>query len=164
MLQGYLFTVIQLPKPNSLLVRKRRMDFRENSAQVITEFPVRIMALKLPNVADPPDMITNPIRFFIAPLQFASADLLAKIDRLKHRTIRVATPADVVNFTCARRGDKFLERFDQIDAVNVIADLFPFVSEHAIRATGHRTNHQVGEKSMQLRTGVRRASQATAAK
>src|SRR5215471_19293225 len=115
------------------------MNLFENLTQIVAEFPTRIMRLEFSNIADPPNMITNTVHFVIAPLQFASADLLAKIDRLKHRTIRVAAPADVVNFTCAWRGDKFLERFDQIDAVNVIADLFPFVSENAIWTTGHGT-------------------------
>ena len=76
----------------------------------------------------------------------------------------MAAPADVVNFAGARRANECGEGFDQIEAVNVVAHLFSFVTENAIRPAAHGADHQVGEKSVQLGAGVGRAGQATAAK
>ena len=41
--------------------------------------------------------------------------------------------ANVINFCYPRRANEFNECFDKIEAVNVIAHLFPFVSEDPIR-------------------------------
>ncbi len=54
------------------------------------------------------------------------------------------------------------ERFDQIEAVNVVADLFSFVAENPIRSAAHGTDHQVREKTMQLGPGVRRSGETAA--
>ena len=72
--------------------------------------------------------------------------------------------ADVVNFARARRSDEFGERFDQIETVNVIADLFGIVAEDPIGSAAHGADHEVREKAMQLGAGVRRTSEATATK
>ena len=48
-------------------------------------------------------------------------------------------------------------------AVNVVADLFALVAEHAIRFAGRGAFHQVGKEAVKLRAGVRGASETTAA-
>src|ERR1700736_5441663 len=71
---------------------------------------------------------------------------------------------NVVNLARARRSDEFGEGFHQIEAVNVVAHLFAFVAEDAIRAPGYGADHEIGEKSVQLGAGVCRTGETTAAK
>ena len=68
----------------------------------------------------------------------------------------MAATADVVDLAGARGTDEFRKRFDQIEAVNVVADLFSFVAENPVRSAAHGTDHQIREKTMQLGAGVRR--------
>lgn len=57
------------------------MDLAEYPAQVVAEFPIWIMALEFANVADPPDVIADPVLSFVLPAQSVSGDFLAEIDR-----------------------------------------------------------------------------------
>src|SRR5690348_2837269 len=71
--------------------------------------------------------------------------------------------ADIVNLARARRANEFSDRADQIEAVNVIADLFALVAEYTIGPAGHGADHEVGQKSVKLRACMRRTSQTSAA-
>src|SRR5437762_14324501 len=71
---------------------------------------------------------------------------------------------NVVNLACARCPNEFRKRFDQIEAVNVVADLFSFVAENPVRSSAHSTDHQVREKTMQLSPSVRGLGQTAATK
>ena len=44
------------------------MDLFENLALTVAKLPVEILPLKLPYVADPPDVVPNPIILFIFPI------------------------------------------------------------------------------------------------
>src|ERR1700737_4888021 len=70
--------------------------------------------------------------------------------------------ADVVNLASSWRANELRERLDEIKAVNVVADLFAFVSEHAIRTIVHGADHQIGEKSVELCAGMGRPGEAAA--
>src|SRR5712692_2840230 len=76
----------------------------------------------------------------------------------------MAATADIVNFTHARRANKFSKRFHEIEAVDVVADLLAFVAEDAIRTAADGTGHEIRKKPVQLSAGVRRTGQASAAK
>ena len=89
-------------------------------------------------------------------VKLAAADFFAEIDRFEHRAIAVAAAANVINFARARRANKRGEGVHQIGAVNVVAHLFALVTEDAIRPPGDGADHQVGQKPVQLRAGVRR--------
>src|SRR6266404_6703793 len=140
------------------------MDLAQNSAKIVTELPVRVMTLEFSNVADPPDLIADPVLFFVLPFQFSAADLLAKIDRFQHRTIAMPAAADVVNLARSRRANEFSERFHEIETVNVVAHLFAFVAEHAIGALLYGADHEIRKKSVELGAGLSRAGQAATAK
>jgi hypothetical protein len=43
------------------------MNFFENLSQTVAKFPGRIVFLKLSHVADPPDVVADRVRLFIAP-------------------------------------------------------------------------------------------------
>ena len=70
----------------------------------------------------------------------------------------MAAAANVINLPAARRANEFHECFDQIEAVDVVANLFSFVAENAVRPSIHRTDHQVREKTVQFRSGLRWSS------
>ena len=89
---------------------------------------------------------------------------VSEFDAFKHGAIGVAAAADVIDLTGTRRLDEMPKRFHQIVAVNVVADLFAFVTEHPIRLAGCGASHEVRQKTMQLGSGVSRARQATAPK
>ena len=131
------------------------MNFIECFAQAVAKFPTRIMLLKFAVVTNPPDVIGNSIFLLVFPRHFPAADLFAQADCLQDRAVGVATAADVVNFTSPRRFDKFRKRFDQVEAVNVVSNLFAFVSEDAIRTAGYGANHEIGKKSVQFGAGMR---------
>ena len=76
----------------------------------------------------------------------------------------MAAAAGVINFARTWLLEKLPEHFHQIMAVDVVTNLFTFVTKHAIRRPGDGATHQICEKTMQLRTGMRRTSEATTAK
>src|SRR6267378_3616093 len=72
-------------------------------------------------------------------------------------------PADVIDFAGARRTNELHECFDQIEAVDVVAHLFAFVAKNAVRPAAHGADHQIGKKTVQLRSSMRRSRKTTAA-
>src|SRR5262249_7614567 len=78
-------------------------DLGQNRGYVVGWRPAGIVALEARQIADPPDMIADPILVAVGPIQLATGDRLSQIDRLDHRAIAEATAADVVDFTAARR-------------------------------------------------------------
>src|SRR4030095_12602914 len=79
------------------------------------------------------------------------------------RTIAVTAAANVINFSAARRANEFQKCVDEVEAVNIIAHLFTFVSENAIRPALYCADHQIGKETVQLRTRVRWPSEAATA-
>jgi hypothetical protein len=69
----------------------------------------------------------------------------------------VATAANIVNFGHPRFLYECRERRYQIVTVNVVPNLFSFITENAVRPASHRANHQIGKKTMQFGARLRRA-------
>src|SRR5205814_8403245 len=139
------------------------MDLFENFAYPVAKLPVWIMRLELSHVADPPDVVADAIGFIVGPVQFFAADFFAHLDSLEHGTVAVPAASDVIDFPGARRANEFDECFNQVETVDVVAHLFAFVTENAVRPTGHSADHQIGKKTMQFRSRVRRSGETTAA-
>src|SRR3954462_3736737 len=90
-----------------LLGRDCGVNLFQDLVQAVTEFPLRIVLLKFPHVAHPPNVIADAISLFVIPGQFSAADLFTQIDRLEHRTIAVPASAHVVNLSRPRRRNEF---------------------------------------------------------
>jgi hypothetical protein len=45
----------------------RGVDFRQNFVQAIAEFPMRIMRLEFPHIADPPDVVADAVVLDVRP-------------------------------------------------------------------------------------------------
>src|SRR5438094_10278506 len=71
--------------------------------------------------------------------------------------------ADVIDFPGARSANEFRERFDQVETMDVVAHLFAFVAKNTVRPAAHDADHQIGKKTVQLRSSMRRSRKATAA-
>src|SRR5207248_11108772 len=148
----------------SLVVLNRAKDLLQNFAQPEAKFPLRIMRLKFPHIADPPDVIADAIALLVMPGEFAAADFFTKRNRFQHRAIAKAPTAHVIDFRYARLINEGSKRFHQIEAMNVIAHLFALVTEDAIGPADDATLHQVSEKPVQLSASVSWAGQTAAAK
>jgi hypothetical protein len=88
------------------------MDFFDNFSQTISKFPPRIVLLKFPHIADPPDVVAEPVRLLIDPRQFAAANFLTQIDCFEHRTVTMPAATNIINFSNPRRANEFNEYFD----------------------------------------------------
>jgi hypothetical protein len=58
------------------------MNFLNHLPQPILIFPLRVVGLETPHVADVPDVIADAVVLDVRPAQFAAGDLLAQVDRL----------------------------------------------------------------------------------
>src|SRR5437867_5396058 len=74
----------------------------------------------------------------------------------------MAAAADVIDFSGAWCPNEFGECFDEIETVDVVAHLFAFVTENAVRPVGHNADHQIGKKTMQFRSCVCRPGETAA--
>src|ERR1043166_8136400 len=76
----------------------------------------------------------------------------------------VSTPAHIINLPAPGRPKELPKSFHQIKTMDVVANLLSLVAEHAIGLAQRGALHQVGQKSMQLGSGVRRSGKTTASK
>src|SRR5439155_22660961 len=124
------------------------MNLFENFAHPVAKFPVWIMRLELSYVADPPDMVADAVVFFVCPLYFSAADFFAHLDCFQHGTVAMPTAAEIIDFSGARLPNELRKCFNEVEAMDVIAHLFAFVTKNAIRPARHDADHQVGKKTM----------------
>lgn len=140
------------------------MNFPQNLPQTVAVIPSGIMGLELADIADPPDVVADPVVFQVGPVQFFPADFLTKINRFQHGAVGMSAASNVVNFTTAWILKELVERFNKVVTVNVIADLLPSVTKDTIRITSHGAFHKVGQKAVQFRPGMGGSGQATSPK
>ena len=88
--------------------------------------------------------------------------MFAHLDGLDHGTVAVPAPADVIDFSGARRANEFHKCFDEIEAVDVVAHLFAFVPKNTVRPAAHGADHQIRKKTVQLSPSMRRSRKTTA--
>src|SRR6185312_16003070 len=60
------------------------VDLTQDVRHVVADPPRRMVSLERVEVADPPAMIADPAFLSEAPVELASGDLLAQLDRLEH--------------------------------------------------------------------------------
>ena len=89
-------------------------------------------------------MITGPIRVAVTVPQFETA-VGQCIDGLEDRQAVVSPTADVVDFTTARRLIKLQKQMRYIATVDLISDLFPFVTIDSVLLAGYRAVDNVSQ-------------------
>src|SRR5258708_323230 len=101
------------------------------------------MGFKFSDIADPPDMITNPVIAGIGIVHFIPGHLLAISDRFQHGAIGMSASAGIVDFSGSRVLVKMPEHVYQVVAVDIIAHLLTFVTENSVWIAGNRAFHKV---------------------
>ena len=66
----------------SLSLGHSAIDFVKDFEQAVAKFPTRIMFLKLPDIADPPDVVADSVLLLVLPSQFSAAHLFAQLNCL----------------------------------------------------------------------------------
>src|SRR5665213_193265 len=66
------------------------MDFVKNFLEAVAKFPIRIMRLEFPHVADPPNVVADAIILDVSPFQFFAADAFALVNCFEHGTVPVS--------------------------------------------------------------------------
>src|SRR5271154_3110532 len=103
---------------------------------------------------------TRPVGESVVKL--APRDLVAEVDCLEHRDIRLAPPAQVIDGRATRIGMKRRERSHYVVSVDVVAHLLAAIAKDRVGSASDSALHEVGEKAVQLRASVLRAGQAAA--
>lgn len=121
------------------------------------------MGFESGEVAYPPDVIADAVFVAVDGGHFLAGDLFADGHGFYHGDVALTATADVVHL-----GDTWVlvevpEGLDEIVAVDVVADLLPFVSENLVLTSFDGAFHEVGEEAVELGTGVAGAGEAAAA-
>lgn len=120
------------------------------------------MSLKFTYIANPPDVIPNPVGFTVRPVQFLSGQLFGNLNCFKHGAIGVPTPSRIVYLANMRVLIKMPEHIDKVKAVNIVSDLFGLVAKNSIRFSGNCTPDKIRQKTMQLSPRMSGARQTPA--
>ena len=137
------------------------IDLSQDIFDAILEIPFRVMGFKFADVADPPDMVPDPVVVAVVIRQFLSRDFLAKTYGFEDGAVRIPRTASIVNFSRARGLIEMPEHIDEIIGVNVVPHLLPHVPMDRILIPGYRAFHEVSKKSMELCSTVTRTGQAS---
>jgi hypothetical protein len=84
------------------------------------------------------------------PDQLTTRHLLDSFNGLEHGNAVFPTSAKVVDLAGPWFGSKLLDGPYHVAAMNVVANLFAFVSKHGITPTAHGRFHEVGEKPVKF--------------
>ena len=112
------------------------MDFFHDFLQAVLKFPAGVMGLKLPHVADPPDVVADPVFIYIFGVKFSTAYSFAQRNCLEYRNIGKPTPSDIIDLTSAWIFKEMVKRVHQIMGMNIITYLFALVTINTIFTTG----------------------------
>ena len=104
-------------------------------------FPVRVMTRKPREVTNPPDMVSHATALFVGPLEGYAGYFFAERDGFEHRAITKPAAADIVDLPDPGCAIECVEGLDQVEAVNVVANLFALVSEDLVGSLGNTAFH-----------------------
>src|SRR4051812_38148940 len=115
-------------------------------------------------VADPPDVIPGAVRVRVLPCEALARNFLAEGDGFHNRAAAEPPAADVINLAAGPgRAEKMIDGRDVVGAVDVVAYLFRFVTEHRVWKVLYHAPHQIREEPVQLGGRVIRPGEATPA-
>ena len=86
------------------------------------------MLLEFAKVTHIPNVVANSIVFGIRPSKVFAGDFLADFDRFQHGTMAKPPTTDIVNFAATGIAIEVVKRRNQIEAMNVVANLFALVA------------------------------------
>src|SRR3990172_8464023 len=95
--------------------------------------PVGVSTGEFTVIADPPNVITGPVFFFISPIETKACDFFRHLDCLQNRTIAKSSASNVIHFSHARGLKEFVESMNKVRAVEIVPFLFALVPIDSIR-------------------------------
>src|SRR5215510_9466826 len=120
------------------------------------------MLAKLAHVADPPDVVADAVSLGVGPRELLSGNILTQTNGLQHRTVAEAAAAQIIDLCDPGGLVKLEEGVNQVEAVNIIPDLFSLVAEDSVGGAGHHATHKIGQEPMQLAPRMVGAGQTAA--
>ena len=122
------------------------------------------MGLQFSQVAYVADVVPDAILLDVSPAHGLAGEVLDQTDAFQHRSAVLPAPAKVVDFARPRVFQEFFKRPDDVVAVDLIADLFPFIPIYRVHLAVEANLDQVRKEAMELHAGVGRAGQTSPAK
>src|SRR5213078_1685990 len=126
--------------------------------------PAGVMGLQFSQVAYVADVVPDAILLDVSPAHGLAGEVLDQTDAFQHRSAVLPAPAKVVDFARPRVFQEFFKRPDDVVAVDLIADLFPFIPIYRVHLAVEANLDQVRKEAMELHAGVGRAGQTSPAK
>ena len=124
-------------------------------------FLFREIGFKFSYITDPPNMIANPVMFFICPYHFSIRKFFTDIESLKYWTIGIPWTTFIIDFTYTRFKIELPEHIDKVMTMNVIPDLFSFVSKNSVWISVHNAFGEVSQEAVQFSARMCCSSQTT---
>ena len=100
----------------------------ENTVQASSDRPIGVVSAELAQIADVANMVALAILIMVDVVELASGQLSGTLDGLQHGNAVGSPATHVVDLAGARIGCKLLHRPDHIVAMDVVANLFTFVT------------------------------------
>ncbi len=135
----------------------------KNIFECARDAPLRIVGLHFAQVAVIANVIADTVLLKVAALLRFASELFHRRKSFPDRARILLAAADVVNLACARRLAKGKNKIRYIFGVNVVANLFPFITEDFVLAALDVATHKIAEEAVQLHAGVIGTGQAAAA-
>jgi len=118
-------------------------DFIQNVSNTLGEIPFGEVPFKLRDVADPPNMVADPVILEISGFHLVSRNFFTPFNCFQHRAVAKSASTHVIDFTKLRMSVKMMEGIHQVIAVDIVSDLFSLVSEYFVLGFGNGTLHQI---------------------
>src|SRR5262249_55492598 len=99
---------------------------------------------------DVDDVVSNSGPLFVAPLDRPAGQLFQAIEQFEDRRRILPASAEIVDLAWPGIVIERLERADDIFAVDLVADLLPFVSNDRVRFATGSDAHEIGQKAVKL--------------
>ena len=138
-------------------------NFFQDIVNSIFEIPIGIMLFEFRNVADIPDMVADAVGFIILRNGFFSKDIFQFFDGFEHRNIGVPCATGVINFALPRILVKMPKHIDEVETVDIVADLFSLVAKNRVFLSRRDAFGEIGEEAVKLGAAVLGAGEATSA-
>ena len=121
------------------------------------------MRLHLSQIAVITNVVADPVLINVLGLHTSASDRFDHLEGLLNRTRVILATAEIVDFRDSRRFVELVHETRYIFGVNVVPDLFTFVSVNFVLTTLQVALDQIAEKPMEFDSGMVRAGQATSA-
>src|SRR5688500_5770788 len=130
--------------------------------QRLGDAPAGVVGAELGHVADVADVVALSVLVDVAPLDLLAGEAFGGVHGLEHAARVWAAAAEVVDLAGAGGLGECLEGADDVEAVDVVADLLALVAEDRVLAALFGDLEKVVEETVELDAAVIRTREAAA--